>query len=100
MYNPNRTQTHAEAVAYIARQVERDAQIDADNAEYDARQAKIADILAEIAEGSNVDSVSVDDITLAREIVNVSKGAVTWIRKGESWATLCKATPGVVYPAL
>ena len=92
--------THAEALAYHAAQVERDARIDANNAEYDARQAKIASILAEIAEGSNVDSVPVDDITLAREIVAVSKGAVTWIRKGESWATLCKATPGVAYPPL
>ena len=100
MYDPNRTQTHAEAVTYIARQVERDAQIDADNAEYDARQAKIADILAEIADGSMVDAVSVDDIALAREVIAAGKGAVTWSTAGESWARLCKAQPGSVYPAL
>lgn len=100
MRDPNHVTTHAEALAYHAAQVERDVRIDANNTEFDARQAKIAEILSEIAEGSIVDSVHVDDITLAREIVAASKGSVTWIRKGEKWATLCKATPSVVYPPL
>lgn len=82
MRDPNRTQTHAEALAYHARQV------------------KIAGILAEIAEGSMVDAVSVDDIALAREVIAAGKGAVTWSTAGESWARLCKAQSGSVYPPL
>jgi hypothetical protein len=100
MYDPNRTQTHTEALAYHALQVERDAQIDADNAEYDARQAKITDILAEISEGSMVDAVSVQDLALAREVIAAGKGSVTWSSAGKSWARLCRAQPGSVYPPL
>ncbi len=42
MYDPNRTQTHAEALAHHARQLEWDARIDKWNAEYDARQVESA----------------------------------------------------------
>ena len=100
MRDPNHVTTHAEALAYHAAQVERDARIDADNAEYDARQAKIAEILSEIAESSMVDAVSVHDLTLAREVIAAGKGSVTWSTAGESWARLCKAKPGSVYPPL
>ncbi len=38
MRDPNHVTTHAEALAYYARQVEKDARIDTWNAEYDAKQ--------------------------------------------------------------
>jgi hypothetical protein len=39
-------------------------------------------------------------IAFAREVIAASGGTVTWATAGDTWATLCKGTPGTAYPAL
>lgn len=67
---------------------------------HEARQAKIAEIISEVMECSDTDSVSVHDLALAREVIAASKGTVTWSFAGSTWARLCKAKPESVYPDL
>lgn len=39
-------------------------------------------------------------IAFAREVIAASGGTVTWATAGDTWAVLCKGTPGTDYPAL
>ena len=39
-------------------------------------------------------------IDTARRAITESAGRLTWIDAGETWARVCRATPGVTYPTL
>jgi len=39
-------------------------------------------------------------IAFANEVIEASGGTITWATAGNTWATLCKGTPGTEYPSL